>query len=66
VPYVNKGGVQARHKAFDAPKEDVPYGKIVVRFLVMQLHKFGVFQQRNFNFRGGGIDNEFFFHGIFF
>jgi hypothetical protein len=34
--------------------------------LVVDFYQFFVFKQRNLNLRGGGIDNEFFFHGYVF
>lgn len=66
VPNIYKSGIKARHKAFDTPYENVPYGKIVVGLLVVDFYQLPVLEQRNLNLRGGGINNEFFFHGILF
>jgi hypothetical protein len=66
VPDIHESGIQARHEALNAPYKNVPYGKIVVGFLIVDLYQFSVFKQRNLNLRGGGIDDKFFFHGHVF
>ncbi|MBK7409350.1 MAG: hypothetical protein IPJ40_15690 [Saprospirales bacterium] len=59
---INEGRIQPRHKPSDTAEENIAYGKVGIGFLMVQLDQLGVFEQRDFHFRRGGINNQFFFH----